>query len=270
MAQLKIPADNFNLMCYFTCRTFDKYEPDAGGETATYLGRFHTKLNTPETASADIRFNVDVPSGATITSAKVCATLSSPLYGANTCTINGVSVSTGNRVEVDVTIPDDATSLNVPCRFLCNNPSHTHDPGSETPFIFTSGGYEYHNWYYDHESRLDYTDVCLLIEYTPAIEFAGWTDDPLVVGETHVKAVHMTELQEWAAVLSEYADNGTPTFTPAVPGETSLALWLTQVQEIRAVLDIVSPNHDAWIDVAVNCPRADVMEQIRAVIVAAM
>ena len=129
---------------------------------------------------------------------------------------------------------------------------------------------EYEDFLFYHASSQHYSDVYLLIEYNQPIEFSGWTDDPICAGETHVKAVHMTELQQWTAILSEYANNGTPSFTEAVSGETSLALWLSQVQEIRAVLDVVSPAHEAWIDVSVNCPRADVMTQLRNIIVSAM
>ena len=166
--------------------------------------------------------------------------------------------------------------------FQSKNPGHRHEYegvydsrefGSYDDYDGSDDSAEYYwayRWNVNHEGTRKYTNVCLLIEYNPAMDFSGWTDDPLVVGETFVKAVHMTELQQWTAVLSEYADNGTPTFTEAVPGETSLALWLSQVQEIRSVLDVVSPNHEAWIDVSVNCPRADVMTQLRKIIVAAM
>ena len=224
----------------------------------------------PETVSKNVSFGIELPNGATIKSAKVYATLGSPLFGADTSKINGVSVGTGGTVSVDVDISDGSTSVNVPFVFLCNKPSHQHERKWIPDQVITVGDQYQYNYYFEHESSLEYTDVYLLIDYTPAIEFAGWTDDPLTVGETYVKAVHMTELQQWTAVLSENANNGTPTFTPAVPGETSLALWLSQVQEIRAVLDVVIPTHDAWIAVTENRPRADVIEQIRAVIVSAM
>lgn len=273
MAQLKIPVDDFALVCRFTCETTEVYKyPDESADEADFIDTQYGVKTAPTTNGKTVTFALDYPQGATITSAKVYATLGAPLYGAKTSTINGVSVGVNQTVSVDVEIADGAASVDVPFRFLCNTPSHAHDTGSSewADSVSSSGLYEYHRWYFDHASSLNYTDVYLLIEYTPAIEFSGWTDDPLVIGETYVKAVHMTEIQQWTTVLSEYANNGTPTFTVAVPGETSLALWLSQVQEIRAVLDVISPDHEEWIDVSVNCPRADVMTQIREIIVAAM
>lgn len=271
MAQLRIPVDDFNLVCRFTCLTQVIYDTDENGGTGAYMDTRYGIKTAPETASKTVTFGVNLPNGAMIKSAQVHAKIGSPLYGADTSKINGVSAGVANTVAIDVDIADGATTVDVPFQFLCHTPSHAHENAGFADNITSSpSGLQYHNFYYSHESSLEYKDVYLLIEYTPSIEFTGWTDDPLVLGETFVKAVHMTELQQWTAVLSEYADNGTPTFTEAVPGETSLSQWLSQVQEIRAVLDVISPNHEAWIDVRSNCPRADVMTQLREIIVAAI
>lgn len=273
MAQLKIPVDNFTLRSKFTCFTTQVYKypyPNSYEGTPTHTGTDYGIHSAASLITKTVTFSLDVPQGAVITGAKVYATLGSAPYGASTCTINGETVSHNNTVCVDVAIADGASSVDVAFRYKCVEHSTEHSVSGFADRLSQSGQYEYRTYYFEHSSNLEYTDVYLLVDYKPALEFGGWTDDPLVVGETFVKAVHMTEIQQWAAVLSEYADNGTPTFTEAVPGETSLALWLSQVQEIRAVLDVVSPNHEAWIDVSVNCPRADVMTQLREIIVAAM
>lgn len=100
------------------------------------------------------------------------------------------------------------------------------------------------------------------------IEFGPYTDEPLVPGETFIKAVHMTELQERVATIYDHFAYGAFEYTPAIAGETSLGLWLMQVIELRTAIDAHFPLHEDWLPVTVNQPRADVMEQLRAVIAA--
>lgn len=94
----------------------------------------------------------------------------------------------------------------------------------------------------------------------------GFTDDPLHPGITPVKALHMAELQDRVSTLRSFYGLTAYTFTPAIAGETGLALWRSQVEELRAAVDEISTAHDAWIDIPANCPRADVIHQLRAVV----
>lgn len=272
MAQLKVPVDNFHISTPFKCRTEVRtvYNDDRSEELRQYI---HTYTEPPSTATLSKEFAFDLPKGAKVESAKVCATVGSTTYGAETLTINGVGVNAKSTVEIDVAIDEGITSVVIPFSFLSKTVQHDHF--SDGTGYFTSEGGWYENTLlnvvkYEHVGVVSFTDVHLLVEYKPPIEFTGWTDDPLVVGETFVKAIHMAELQQWTALLSEYANNGAPAFTETVAGETSIALWLSQVQEIRAVLDVINPDHAQWIDVSVNCPRADVMTQLRNIIVAAI
>lgn len=98
------------------------------------------------------------------------------------------------------------------------------------------------------------------------VEFGAYTDDPLVPGETYVRAVHMTELQERVALIYDHFAYGAFDYTPAVSGVTSLGLWLQQVNELRNAIDAHFPVHEDWLEVEVCCPRADVMEQLRRVV----
>lgn len=99
-------------------------------------------------------------------------------------------------------------------------------------------------------------------------ELEGFTDTPLIAGETKVKALHMQELQERANTLRAFYGLAAYSFTNIVRGETGLKDWTAHVGEVRAAIDEISTEHDAWIDTPVNCPRADVIEQLRAVILA--
>lgn len=170
MAQIKIPVADFHLLCKITCETVEVYKyPDETSDEADFFDTYFRVSNAPEPASKTVSFPLPLADlqGATITSAKVYATVGSPLYGAESSVINGVGVGVGKTVAVDVAIPDGAASIEVPFRFLCKTPAHTHDTSSEewADEVTSRGLYEYHHWYFDHESRLDYTGVYLLIEY---------------------------------------------------------------------------------------------------------
>lgn len=104
--------------------------------------------------------------------------------------------------------------------------------------------------------------------YRGHAELDGFTDSPLVAGETPVKALHMQELQDRANTLREFYGMSSYGFSEIVSKETDLKNWTAHVNEIRAAVDEISTDHDAWIAIPVNCPRADVIEQLRAVILA--
>jgi hypothetical protein len=73
----------------------------------------------------------------------------------------------------------------------------------------------------------------------------------------------MTELQtnvnrvRVAYKLPEYA------FSVIIPKVTGLGAWNTHVYEIRNALDEIGKTHDDWITLGANCPKADVLMQLR-------
>lgn len=93
-----------------------------------------------------------------------------------------------------------------------------------------------------------------------------FTDSPLVAGQTYVKALHMQELQDRANTLRGFYGLKAYSFSKVTGGATDLKHWTTHVNEIRAAVDEIGKSHAAWISFSVNCPRADVIEQLRAVI----
>ena len=104
-----------------------------------------------------------------------------------------------------------------------------------------------------------------LLRYGHA-DFPPHIDAPLVPRETPIKAAHMLEMQERTNILRDFYKLPLAEFSPIVAELTPLALWKQHVEEIRAALDEITPEPVAWLDVPVNQPRADVMEQIREVI----
>lgn len=99
-------------------------------------------------------------------------------------------------------------------------------------------------------------------DHTP---LGGFTDT-LTAGVTPIKALHMTELQNAVNTLRAFYGLSAYGFTTITAGTTSLAGWSAHVAELRAAIDQMNSNHETWITISVNCPRVDVMEQLRKIV----
>ena len=101
---------------------------------------------------------------------------------------------------------------------------------------------------------------------------AGFTDSTLTAGTSPVKALHMQELQDRTNTLRAFYGLTAYAFTTITAGQTSLAGWTAHINEIRAAIEEVcnasGKTHENWISFSVNCPRADVIQQLRSVILA--
>ena len=101
---------------------------------------------------------------------------------------------------------------------------------------------------------------------------AGFTDSTLTAGTSLVKALHMQELQDRTNTLRAFYGLTAYAFTTITAGQTSLAGWTAHVNEIRAAIEEVctasKKTHETWISFSINCPRADVIQQLRSVILA--
>lgn len=93
-----------------------------------------------------------------------------------------------------------------------------------------------------------------------------YEDANFVALSTPIKAKHMTELQTYANGLLSFYSLGEETMTNIVAGETSLGGWTDHVNEIRNAIDKIPEDHQSWIEIPVNCPKADVMQQLRDVL----
>lgn len=267
MEPLKVKADDFRLLCIYKCCTQDVWDEseDDYVDVRYFIGV------KPSLQTKTVSFAVNIPDGAEIKSAHVYATLSTTMYGAETSTINGVSVGTGCTACVEVNIADGATTVEVPFCFLTLTQLHQHETGAgqKVDSSYWDGDREYENYYFQHEAYLDYTDVYLLIEYADSYtppELLPYTDPTPIAGETYVKAVHMTELHENVNRLRIAKGLAAYAFTAITAMQTSLAGWNAHVLEIRAALDEVSTEHDAWLVLDVNRPRLDVLMQLRSMV----
>ena len=100
----------------------------------------------------------------------------------------------------------------------------------------------------------------------------NFTDSTLVAGSTPIKAIHMTELQNRVNTLRTFYGLSAYGFTTITAGTTKLSGWTSHVNEIRTAIDQVctasGKSHETWINFTVNCPRADVIQQLRNVVLA--
>lgn len=97
-------------------------------------------------------------------------------------------------------------------------------------------------------------------------DMSAYTDAAIEAGETRIKAVHITELQTNVNLLRESMGLSPYTFTAIRPGYTSLAGWSTHIAELREALDEIAVDHEMWLEITENRPRADVMMQLRRVV----
>lgn len=93
----------------------------------------------------------------------------------------------------------------------------------------------------------------------------AFTDPTLIVGQTDVKAVHITELQDVLNdILLPFMGMGKVTFTE-LERDSDAKHWGTHVQEIKDAIDSTGVSHDSWVAMQDEV-TADVIEQLRRII----
>lgn len=97
-------------------------------------------------------------------------------------------------------------------------------------------------------------------------QLEGFTEPVLVPGESFIRALHMQELQDRVTTLRSYYGLSDYNFTKITAGVTSLAGWMGHVMELRAAIDEIGLAHETWLAITQNQPRADVIMQLRSVL----
>lgn len=215
MGQIRVDVDDFSLKSTYKCqqKVWDYY---LGGvlQKQSKGASGHTESSTAKTT---LKFDYALPDGAVVTGAKVYATLGSPLFGAHTSKINGVSVGTADTVSVDVEIAEGSTSVEVPVVFKCNAVRHdisTHSNASVESRTRTTVTDASTNVVYDveivtlsaqHVSSLTYDDVYLLIDYEGGEDTGG--DDSGDTGDGVVFGGSQTVEADSFSLVSRYNCN---------------------------------------------------------------
>lgn len=255
MAQLEIKVADFNINAGWTC--YFRWPSSAS---------WYNTWQSSAVATKQVTFPYELPEGSVIKSAKVHSTWGGSLYGIKTNTINGIEPDADGFVEIDCAVATE-TGLTVEFLFEASRDSieGNHDldgliNGCEEDVTYTVGS---------HTSSVKVEHVYLLLEYESAYtppELIDYTDPNPIAGETYVKAVHMTELHENVNRLRIAKGLAAYVFTDITAMQTMLAGWNAHVLEIRAALDEVSADHEAWLVLGVNCPRLDVLLQLRSMV----
>lgn len=93
----------------------------------------------------------------------------------------------------------------------------------------------------------------------------AFTDPTLIVGQTDVKAVHITELQSiMNDILLPFMGVNTVAFTE-LERDSDAKHWGDHVQEIKAAIDSTGFSHEAWVTMQDEV-TADVIEQLRRIV----
>lgn len=93
----------------------------------------------------------------------------------------------------------------------------------------------------------------------------AFTDPTLIVGQTDVKAVHITELQNvMNDILLPFMGMNTVAFTE-LERDSDAKHWGNHVQEIKDAIDSTGFSHDSWVAMQDEV-TADVIEQLRRVV----
>ena len=93
----------------------------------------------------------------------------------------------------------------------------------------------------------------------------SFTDPTLIVGQTDVKAIHITELQSvMNDILLPFMGVNTVAFTE-LERDSDAKHWGNHVQEIKDAIDSTGFSHEAWVTMQDEV-TADVIEQLRRVV----
>ena len=93
----------------------------------------------------------------------------------------------------------------------------------------------------------------------------AFTDPTLIVGQTDVKAVHITELQSvMNDILLPFMGMNAATFTK-LERDSDAKYWGDHVQEIKDAIDSTGFSHEAWVTMQDEV-TADVIEQLRRIV----
>lgn len=93
----------------------------------------------------------------------------------------------------------------------------------------------------------------------------AFTDPTLIVGQTDVKAVHITELQNiMNDILLPFMGVSTVLFTK-LERDSDAKHWGAHVQEIKSAIDSTGSSHESWVAMQDEV-TADVIEQLRRIV----
>lgn len=119
------------------------------------------------------------------------------------------------------------------------------------------------------------------VTYQFTVATPDFTDDPIVSRTTYVKAAHISELRSQIDTIRSYYGLSSYNWsTTMVARSSKIANWLTEIRDIRtAMTEVINHINEwdyssttgnvdppTWISITTNCPRADVMNELRNIL----
>ena len=96
--------------------------------------------------------------------------------------------------------------------------------------------------------------------------FPAWTDPTLVAKSSHIRAVHLTEIQQRTNYVRAFFGISAYSFTSVKAGETKIAKWAALIGEMRAAIDGLMGTVNSWDTLEAGKPRIAHITQLRSVI----
>lgn len=94
-----------------------------------------------------------------------------------------------------------------------------------------------------------------------------FTDEIIIPGETLVKAIHISEMQDYLNLMLQlYKQMPAVNFTEVIANETNLKDWTNHINEIRNSFDLFNSPHEDWLEIPINQPKANVTNQLRDIL----
>lgn len=131
--RLVVTGDTFALKSTFTYERTEKYYFTASGTLVDHTDEAY--VIPPSEDKQYVPFDFELPRGAIVKKAYVCAKLGSGKYPVDTLTIAGTPVSDGSEVKVPVTIQNGQNHTDVQFAYSCSD--YAFDPDTYTRWVVT-------------------------------------------------------------------------------------------------------------------------------------
>ena len=96
---------------------------------------------------------------------------------------------------------------------------------------------------------------------------SNFTDLEIIKGVTKIKAIHMTEMQNYINTLLVDKGLDAISFTEIIAKQTKLSGWIDHVNEIRDAVDLLGRSHEDWVELSGALPRANAISQLQDIVI---
>lgn len=95
--------------------------------------------------------------------------------------------------------------------------------------------------------------------------FGAWEDETLTAGQSHIRAVYITQIRERIDVIRAFYGLAAYAYTPLAAGVTGIAQWAALIKELRFAVDEIGAAQ-SWNTLEEGKPRIAHITQLRQII----